>query len=116
MGARASERQDLHLLHPRIADRAPRRKSAEQASSKRHRSAIAGPEAQQRADHALAGADAGDRFPCRAFRRRDPDSWGRSWSSGAGRPQADASVTVAQAILETGWGKHTVGEAKNLFS
>jgi len=26
-----------------------------------------------------------------------------------------ASVTVAQAILETGWGKHTVGEAKNLF-
>jgi flagellum-specific peptidoglycan hydrolase FlgJ len=26
-----------------------------------------------------------------------------------------ASVTVAQAILETGWGKHTIGEAKNLF-
>ena len=26
-----------------------------------------------------------------------------------------ASVTVAQAILETGWGKHTVGAAKNLF-
>jgi flagellum-specific peptidoglycan hydrolase FlgJ len=26
-----------------------------------------------------------------------------------------ASVTVAQAIVETGWGKHTIGEAKNLF-
>lgn len=26
-----------------------------------------------------------------------------------------ASVTVAQAILETGWGKHTIGDAKNLF-
>jgi hypothetical protein len=26
-----------------------------------------------------------------------------------------ASVTVAQAILETGWGKHTIGPAKNLF-
>jgi flagellum-specific peptidoglycan hydrolase FlgJ len=26
-----------------------------------------------------------------------------------------ASVTVAQAILETGWGKHTISEAKNLF-
>jgi flagellum-specific peptidoglycan hydrolase FlgJ len=26
-----------------------------------------------------------------------------------------ASVTVAQAIIETGWGKHTIGEAKNLF-
>jgi flagellum-specific peptidoglycan hydrolase FlgJ len=26
-----------------------------------------------------------------------------------------ASVSVAQAILETGWGKHTIGEAKNLF-
>ena len=26
-----------------------------------------------------------------------------------------ASVTVAQAILESGWGKHTVGEANNLF-
>jgi Mannosyl-glycoprotein endo-beta-N-acetylglucosaminidase/Uncharacterized protein conserved in bacteria (DUF2272)/Putative peptidoglycan binding domain len=26
-----------------------------------------------------------------------------------------ASVTVAQAILETGWGKHTIGSAKNLF-
>ena len=26
-----------------------------------------------------------------------------------------ASVTVAQAILETGWGKHTIGEARNLF-
>ena len=26
-----------------------------------------------------------------------------------------ASVTVAQAILETGWGKHTIGAAKNLF-
>jgi hypothetical protein len=26
-----------------------------------------------------------------------------------------ASVTVAQAILETGWGEHTVGEARNLF-
>jgi hypothetical protein len=26
-----------------------------------------------------------------------------------------ASVTVAQAIVETGWGKHTIGSAKNLF-
>jgi flagellum-specific peptidoglycan hydrolase FlgJ len=26
-----------------------------------------------------------------------------------------ASVTVAQAILESGWGKHTIGQAKNLF-
>src|SRR5215471_7672661 len=26
-----------------------------------------------------------------------------------------ASVTVAQAIVETGWGKHTIGGAKNLF-
>jgi len=26
-----------------------------------------------------------------------------------------ASVSVAQAILETGWGKHTIGDAKNLF-
>jgi Uncharacterized protein conserved in bacteria (DUF2272)/Mannosyl-glycoprotein endo-beta-N-acetylglucosaminidase/Putative peptidoglycan binding domain len=26
-----------------------------------------------------------------------------------------ASVTVAQAIIETGWGKHTIGSAKNLF-
>ena len=26
-----------------------------------------------------------------------------------------ASVTVAQAIVETGWGKHTIGDAKNLF-
>ena len=26
-----------------------------------------------------------------------------------------ASVTVAQAILETGWGKHTIGPARNLF-
>jgi hypothetical protein len=26
-----------------------------------------------------------------------------------------ASVTVAQAIVETGWGKHTIGTAKNLF-
>jgi hypothetical protein len=26
-----------------------------------------------------------------------------------------ASVTVAQAIVETGWGKHTIGAAKNLF-
>jgi hypothetical protein len=26
-----------------------------------------------------------------------------------------ASVTVAQAIAETGWGKHTIGAAKNLF-
>lgn len=26
-----------------------------------------------------------------------------------------ASVTVAQAILESGWGKHTIGSAKNLF-
>ena len=26
-----------------------------------------------------------------------------------------ASVTVAQAILETGWGKHTIGAAKNFF-
>jgi flagellum-specific peptidoglycan hydrolase FlgJ len=26
-----------------------------------------------------------------------------------------ASVTVAQAILETGWGKSTIGDAKNLF-
>lgn len=26
-----------------------------------------------------------------------------------------AAVTVAQAIIETGWGKHTIGEAKNLF-
>jgi flagellum-specific peptidoglycan hydrolase FlgJ len=26
-----------------------------------------------------------------------------------------ASVSVAQAILETGWGKHTIGEARNLF-
>jgi len=26
-----------------------------------------------------------------------------------------ASVTVAQAILETGWGRHTIGGAKNLF-
>lgn len=25
------------------------------------------------------------------------------------------SVTIAQAILETGWGKHTIGEANNLF-
>ena len=24
-------------------------------------------------------------------------------------------MTVAQAILETGWGKHTIGAAKNLF-
>jgi flagellum-specific peptidoglycan hydrolase FlgJ len=26
-----------------------------------------------------------------------------------------ASVTIAQAILETGWGKHTIGDARNLF-
>jgi len=26
-----------------------------------------------------------------------------------------ASVTIAQAILETGWGKHTIGSARNLF-
>lgn len=26
-----------------------------------------------------------------------------------------ASVTVAQAILETGWGQHTIGDARNLF-
>ncbi len=26
-----------------------------------------------------------------------------------------ASVTVAQAIVETGWGRHTIGDAKNLF-
>jgi hypothetical protein len=26
-----------------------------------------------------------------------------------------ASVTVAQAIVESGWGKHTIGAAKNLF-
>ncbi len=26
-----------------------------------------------------------------------------------------ASVTVAQAIVETGWGRHTIGSAKNLF-
>lgn len=25
------------------------------------------------------------------------------------------SVTIAQAVLETGWGKHTIGEANNLF-
>ena len=29
--------------------------------------------------------------------------------------EVPASVTVAQAILETGWGKHTIGSAKNLF-
>jgi flagellum-specific peptidoglycan hydrolase FlgJ len=26
-----------------------------------------------------------------------------------------ASVTIAQAIVESGWGKHTIGSAKNLF-
>jgi hypothetical protein len=26
-----------------------------------------------------------------------------------------ASVTVAQAIVETGWGKHSIGDARNLF-
>jgi flagellum-specific peptidoglycan hydrolase FlgJ len=26
-----------------------------------------------------------------------------------------ASVTIAQAILETGWGQHTIGDARNLF-
>jgi flagellum-specific peptidoglycan hydrolase FlgJ len=36
----------------------------------------------------------------------------RSAKAATGVP---ASVTVAQAIIETGWGKHSIGGAKNLF-
>lgn len=32
-----------------------------------------------------------------------------------GKTGVPASVTIAQAILETGWGKATIGEAHNLF-
>ena len=39
-------------------------------------------------------------------------SRGRKAMAATGVP---ASVTVAQAIVETGWGKHTIGSAKNLF-
>jgi flagellum-specific peptidoglycan hydrolase FlgJ len=31
------------------------------------------------------------------------------------RTKVPASVTIAQAILETGWGKHTIADANNLF-
>lgn len=40
---------------------------------------------------------------------------GRHARSAMAATGVPASVTVAQAILETGWGKHTIGSAKNLF-
>ena len=40
---------------------------------------------------------------------------GRNARRAMAKTGVSASVTVAQAIIETGWGKHTIGEAKNLF-
>jgi hypothetical protein len=40
---------------------------------------------------------------------------GRHARAAAAATGVPASVTVAQAILESGWGKHTIGAAKNLF-